>query len=345
LANRQITAVGLRVDQRIGCRITCVDKVRKYVADDTGRVQPYEKLVLATGSVPYVPAVRGINLPGVVTLQDSEDMCRALASHANSHHTVVLGGGSLGLKAAYALNRAETHVTVVERSDRLLARHLDEAGAMRLNSRLGELGIDVVTGDGLREVLGTRRVRGVRLSSGRELVCDTLAIAAGTRPNMQLARQIGLALRRGIQVDDRMRTRTPDIYAIGACTEHRGRLYGQLRPRLEQAVVAAADISGKESCFTGSIPVFRSQVARADVFSMGPVGAAESRHYGRTHLYCDDQKLIYRKLLVRRNRLEGAIGVGEWPETDRVEAAIRRSAVLWPMEIMRFRRSGRLWSR
>jgi len=334
---------GTRVEERIGCRIMKIGRGGHYVVDSTGREQPYYKLILATGSSPFIPNIDGIETAGVFTFRDLDDANRLLARRARSHHTIVLGGGLLGLEAARGMQRSNTEVTVIEHADRLLGHQLDQDGSNKLRAEIEALGIALVIGDGVAEVLGGERVSGVRLHSGRLLACDTLIVAAGIRPNIELARNSKLAYGRGIQVDDRMRTSDPDIYAVGECVEHRGRVYGLVAPGLEQAAVAAADIAEIDSHYVGSVAASRLKVVGTEVFSMGPMGAGEDPHYGRAYAYRDEAKGIYRKILVHRHRLVGALAIGSWSETVRLQTMIGRAQPIWPWQVLRFRRSGQIW--
>lgn len=335
--------LGSRVDQRIGYRIERIDRDARCVFDNAGRCQPYNRLILATGSSPFIPNIDGIDAEGVFTFRDLDDTNRLIARRARSHHTLVLGGGLLGLEAARGMQRFNTRVTVIEHADRLLGQQLDEAASAQLQRDVEQLGIEVVVGDGVGAVLGQPRIKGVKLRSGKLLSCDTLVLATGIRPNIALARDAHLAFGRGIQVDDRMRTTDPHIYAIGECAEHRGRVYGLVAPGLEQAGVAAADIADIESGYAGSVAASRLKVVGTSVFSMGPVGAGEDPHFGRAHTYRDPARGIYRKILVHRHRLDGAIGIGDWNETVRLQTMIGRSQRVWPWQVLRFRLTGRIW--
>lgn len=332
-----------KAEERIGYRIGEIDAQQKTVTDSTGLVQPYQHLVLATGSSAFVPNIPGVHLPGVFTFRDINDTNRLIARRASSHHTVVLGGGLLGLEAARGMLRNGTRVTVIDHADRLLCMQLDEAASERLKNDVANLGIEVMLNQGVAEILGTERVQGVRLRSGDNIDCDTLVLATGIRPNIALAKQAHLHYGRGIQVDDRMRTSQPDIYAVGECCEHRGEVYGLVAPGLEQANVAAASISEAEGSYSGSIAASRLKVVGTPVFSMGPMGADAPRSYGRSYTFRDDAQGIYRKVLVHRNHIAGAIGIGEWNETVRLQTAIGSNQLVWPWQLLRFLRTGRLW--
>lgn len=288
---------GSLIEECLGYRITHIDREQRCVIDDSGRCQPYSKLILATGSRPFVPGIPGIDVEGVFTFRDVSDAERLIARRARSHRTVVLGGGLLGLEAARGMQPGNTQVTVVEHADRLLGRQLDEGASLQLQEAVEGFGLRVIVGDGVAKVLGSPRLQGVMLQSGEVLPCDTLIVATGIRPNIQLARAAHLAYGRGIQVDDRMRTSDPDIYAVGECVEHHGKVYDLVAPGFEQAGVAAADIAGIDSHYAGSIAASRLKVVGTQVFSMGPVGVDAKRHYGRTYAYRDDASGIYRKLM------------------------------------------------
>lgn len=332
-----------RAEERIGYRVTAIDREQRCVVDSTGRVQPYRKLILSTGSKPFMPHIAGIELDGVYTFRDLDDTNRLIARQARSHHTVVIGGGLLGLEAARGMQRGGTTVTVLEHADRLLGRQLDETASARLQETVEALGIEVIVGDAVTQIGGRGRVEQLTLRSGLILRCDTLVVAAGIRPNIALARDAGLAFGRGIQVDDQMRSSDPDIYAIGECAEHRGQVYGLVAPALEHAAVAAADLAGIDSHYPGSVAASRLKVVGTQVFSMGPMGAGEHPGYGSAYTYAEPPAGVYRKILVRRHRLIGAIGIGDWNETVRLQTMIGRSERIWPWQILRFVRSGQIW--
>lgn len=334
---------GAKITEHIGCRITAIDRKNKTVTDDSGRQTHYRKLILATGSSPSIPGIPGIDLGGAYTFRDLDDTSKLLERRLCSRHTVVLGGGLLGLEAARGMQSASNRVVVVEHADRLLGQQLDEQASDLLKADVEKLGIEVVIADGVARVLGEEHVTGVRLMSGRSMPCDTLVVATGIKPNIQLAMDSRLSFGRGIKVDDQMRTSDPDIYAVGECAEHRGHVYGLVAPGLEQSSVAAADIAKIESAYAGSVVASRLKVVGTQVFSMGPMGAGEDTRYGNSYVFRNDKEGIYRKILIRKHRLAGAIGIGQWDETVRLQTGIGRSQLIWPWQRIRFQRSGRLW--
>lgn len=330
------------VEQRLGYRIVALDRLARTVTDSSGASWRYRALVIATGTRPHVPNIAGVQLPGVFRFHDLNDATRLLARRARSHHTIVLGAGPLGIEVAQGMRRMGTRVTVLDHADRLLPMHLDEHASAFLQYEMCRRDIAVLPSCGVTRVCGDERVEGVCLRDGTELACDTLILATGVRPAIDFARVARLAHRDGILVDDRMQTSDPSIFAVGDCAEHRERCYGRVDPGLEQAVVAAANICGEEQRYCGSNPAYRLKVLGMPVFSVGPMGINERRHYGHSYRFCDPAQDRYRRILVHRHRLVGAIGVGEWDEAERVEALVRRRGWIKPWQVWRFQRGGRL---
>jgi len=332
------------VATRFGCAVVAIDREAQTIFDAAGRVQPYSKLVLATGSTPHVPDIAGIRTAGVYTFRDVDDAQRLVARRVRSRCTVVLGGGLLGLEAARAMRRFHTEVIVVEQADRLMSLQLDAESAQRLRGHVEALGVRVILGDGVRGVAGETRVAGVRLRSGAEIACDTVIVATGIRPNVDLARRAGLAVGRGIQVDDRLRTSDPDVYAAGECAEHRGVVYGLAAPGLEQASVAAADIAGDAARYLGSTLATRLKVLDLPVFSIGRSRDEDRPDLAvrRWHFRARDGG-AYARLATERGRLVGAIAVGAVPDVGRLQEAVARGRRVWPWQLWRFARTGSPW--
>jgi nitrite reductase (NADH) large subunit len=335
---------GANVEERLGCEIRAIDRVRSVVCDAAGREQSYSALVLATGSRPHIPQIAHIDLPGVFTFRGFADAQVLCARRARSRRTVVLGGGLLGLEAARAMRRFNTEVIVIEHLPRLMPRQLDDAASALLLRHIEAMGIRVRLGDAARSVLGSARVEGIELRSGDSIDCDTLVVAAGIRPNIELARSAGLSVGRGIRVDDRMQTSDARIYAVGECAEHRERIHGLVGPGLEQAAVAAHCLAGGDAIYTPSATATRLKVVGLPVFSMGRVGEDDKLDLA-TALAWRSHEGAYRKLLTERGRLIGAMAVGEMPDLSRVQEALARSRRVWPWQAWRFRRTGSLWPR
>ena len=330
------------VERRFGCRVTAIDPASGTLRDETGTAQAWSKLILATGSRPHVPDIPGVGLKGVFTFRGLADAEALQARLASSRRIAVVGGGLLGLETARALKRYRTDIVVVEHHPRLMPNQLDDAASARLSAHIAASGIEVVLDDGPMAILGDLRVEGLRLRSGAVLACDTVVFAAGIRPNIELARDAGLAFQRGILVDDQLRTSAPDIYAIGECAQHRDQVYGLAAPGFEQAAVAARVIAGETASYAGSLSATRLKVARWPVFSMGEVGAWQTPDLSRVTVY--EQNGVYRKLVVRRGHLIGALALGEWDALPRIQEAVQHQRRIWPWQLAHFRRQGDLWA-
>ncbi len=342
--NRLQLRAGHRVVQRHHCRVVAIDRTRRCVRDITGAEQHYAKLILATGSRPHIPQIPGVGRAGVYTFRDLNDVQQLMARRARSRHTVVLGGGLLGIEAARALTRHSTRVTLVQHAPRLMNRQLDDAAAALLQRQVEAQGITVVPNAGVREILGSPSVSGVQLRSGAHLACDSVVLATGIRPNVELALDAGLSVGRGIRVDDQLQTSDPDILAIGECAEHRGEVVGLVAPGLEQAAVVAHRLTGSRAHYEGSVAATHLKVVGLPVFSVGVSGDDENPAEHRAQVYARPESSVYRKLILRNGRLVGAIGVGDWPEAAAVQEAVIHGRRIGPLTQWRFRQQGQLWS-
>jgi len=336
-------AFGTALEQRIGYRVVSIDRNARTITDSVGREQPFDRLVLATGSRAYVPPIPGVELDGVYTLRDMDDAIRLMSRRARSHRCVVIGGGLLGLEAARGMQPGNTRVTLIEHGDRLMGQQLDSDASLLLESNVRALGIEIMLRDGIEALIGIPRVTGVRLHSGRVIDCDTVVVATGIRSEIELARKAGLAFGRGITVDDHMTTSDPCIFAIGECAEHRGEVYGLVAPGFEQAAILAAQVAGEPVRYQGSVLATRLKVVGTSVFSIGPVGEAANPTDGRSLIHRDAVAQHYRKIVVRRHRLIGAIGIGDWTETVRLQTCIGQARRIYPWNVWRFKLTGRLW--
>jgi nitrite reductase (NADH) large subunit len=293
-----------------GVKVERIDREGRVAADAAGKVEePYDALVLATGSRPFLPPLEGTNREGVFVFRTLED-CEAIAAYArNCRRAAVLGGGLLGLEAARGLLHHGLEVTVVEMAPYLMNQQLDAPGAVLLQRKLEALGLQVLLGKTTTHLLGDGRVTGLRFQDGSQLDTDLVVISCGIRPNVEAARAAGLAVDRAIVVNDQLRTSDPDIFAVGECAQHRGKLYGLVEPVYEQASVLADVLTQTRpgAAYQGSQPSATLKVMDVDVVSMGDVhGSPDSEVI--SHL--DPVKGIYRKLVIRKSCLAGAIVVG-----------------------------------
>lgn len=299
--NRGVTLV-------YGRRANEVDTKAKVVRLRGGSKLSYGKLVLATGSEAVRLPLPGADLPGVVTFRDKSDVECILTRARPGARAVVIGGGLLGLEAAYGLMKAGAHVSVVHLMDRLMERQLDHHAADLLKAALEERGIQVVLNAESEAIQGRRKVAGLRLKDGRNIPADLVVMAVGIKPNTRLARGADLAVNRGVVVGDDLMTSDPDIYAIGECAEHRGICYGLVEPAYEQARVLAKTLAGRTASYEGSLLSTNLKVSGVNVFSAGDfLGAAGSEPIVLT----DPGRQSYRKLIVSDDKLTGAVLVGD----------------------------------
>jgi nitrite reductase (NADH) large subunit len=325
------------------CAIVEIDPINKIVIDELDRVHPYKKLVIATGSSPYIPNIQGIKSKNVFTFRDMSDVEGLLARRARSRKTVVVGGGVLGIEAARAMSRENTEVIIVDHSQFLMSNQLDEASGEMLREHILSLGIKVHLGNAIKEIKKNGDSELVVLRNGLQIECDTIILSTGIKPNIELARQAHLSVGRGIKVNDAMQTSNPDIYAIGECAEHRGNIYGVVKPGFEQAKVAAFGLSGKKARYTGSLSATQLKVVNVPVFSMGDVESIDTISNKKEYFYNDSSGQVYRKLVVKNHRIVGAISVNESTEIGRIQEKYFNKGFVWPWNLKRFVKTGNLW--
>lgn len=255
----------------------------------------------------------------------------------------MIGGGLLGLEAARGMASRGAETWIVEHTPFLMPKQLDaDAGAL-LAEKIAALGLKVRTGTGVASIDGGDRVEGVTLTDGTRIACDTVVICTGIRANIELARETGLPVGLGIKVDAGMRTSDPDIFAAGECAEFDGNMYGLVGPGFEQAVVAASHIAGDPVPYAGSVPSTKLKIIGVDVFSMGDVEQIAQRGELRQVSFHNRADGVYRSLILKRSRIVGAIAIGDWPEINKVQEAVRVNARAMPWDLWRFKRSGRVW--
>jgi nitrite reductase (NADH) large subunit len=275
----------------------------------TGATLPYSKLVLATGSRPIRLAVPGMDLRGVLTFRDLGDVAAIEAAAASGRKAVVIGGGLLGLEAAYGLAKAGAQVTVLHLMDRLMERQLDHKAASMLKRAIERKGIVVELDAATAALRGAGRVEAVELADRRTIPADLVVVAVGIRANVELARSAGLNVDRGIVVDDGLGTSNPAIHAIGECAEHRGACYGLVEPAHEQADVLARRLAGDTAAtYSGSVVATNLKVSGVNVFSAGDLAGAP----GTESVVLHDPGLdTYKKLVIAGDRLVGVVLCGD----------------------------------
>src|SRR5215471_18253416 len=287
-----------------------LDVNAKTVTTASGRTTGYDKLVLATGSRPVVPPVAGLELPGVCAFRNIADLELMREASRRGGRAVVVGGGLLGLEAAFGLMKRGMKVTVLHLMQSLMERQLDEAAGLLLQRDLEESGMTVLTKAQTEAIVGDGRVEAVQLADGRELPADIVVFTVGVRPNIDLARAGGLDVNRGIIVDDFMATSEPDIFAVGECVEHHGQTFGLVGPLWEQARICAAVLCGEApGPYVAPAPHTSLKVTGVDVFS---AGVLEARDDGDEEITVRDAGPgQYKKLILRDGRVAGAILYGE----------------------------------
>lgn len=291
-----------------GEKVVAIDAGQRSVRLQNRPAVPFDTLVLATGSEPIRLPLPGIELPGVLTFRTQDDVAAMLARTGGSLRAVVIGGGLLGLEAAYGLAKAGAAVTVVHLMDRLMERQLDGRAGEILKDALEARGIEVLLETESAAIEGKDKVEGLRLADGRVLPADLIVMAAGIRPRTELAQVAGVAVARGILVDDRLRTNVPNIYALGECAEHRGVCYGLVEPAYEQARVLAQHLAGTKAAYEGSLLATNLKVSGVDVFSAGDfLGGADCEPI----LFADPEHGVYRKIIVKDERVAGAVLLGD----------------------------------
>ena len=292
-----------------GDPVVHIDRAAQQVVSRGGRIESYDRLLIATGSDPFVIPVPGKDLPGVVTFRDLDDVETMLAAAETSSRAVVIGGGLLGLEAAHGLSLRGMAVTVVHLMPTLMERQLDEAAGYLLKSELEGRGMTILTGADTAEIIEQDgRVGGVRLKDGTEIPADLVVMAVGIRPNGTLAKASGLAVERGIIVDDDMVTSDPAILAVGECVQHRGACYGLVAPIWEMCRALAAGLAASPKGYEGSVTSTKLKVSGVDVFSAGDFSGGEG---------CEDIVLrdaargIYKRVVVKDDRVVGAVLYGD----------------------------------
>lgn len=303
---------------RSGVRVTRIDPFAKVVDADDGTSTPYDTLILATGSSSFFPPIEGMRaesgdlLPGVFGFRTLDDT-RAMSVYARGHRTaVVIGGGLLGLEAARGLQNHGLDVHVVHAAPTLMNAQLDTSSGTILRRSVEQLGISVHTEAATRRVLGEDKVSGIAFADGSELACDMVVVAAGIRPNVSLAQVSGLAVERGIVVDDQMRAIDgDDIYVVGECAQHRGQVYGLVAPLWEQAAVLAAHLTGADpdAAYHGSRTATKLKVAGVDVAAMGL--KAPEQEDDEFVVFSEARRGVYKSLVIRDGKLMGAILLGD----------------------------------
>jgi nitrite reductase (NADH) large subunit len=320
------------VTVKYNCLATEIDVGRRELKIANDESIEFSKLILATGSTPLRLNVPGADLLGVHTFRDTRDVDLLLTLAAQKKRVVVVGGGLLGLEAAYGLAKAGAPVTLIHLMDRLMERQLDAPAAALLKSLVERKGIEILLNANTARIIGETRVEGVELVDGRRIEAEAVIFAAGIRPNVALAKEAGISVNRGVVVDDHLETSAPDVFALGECAEHHGICYGLVEPAYEQARVLARHLAGRAVGYQGSVVATNLKVSGVAVFSAGDfmgqdsLGQDSLGQGGSEAIVLSDLKRgTYKKLVIADGRLTGAVLIGDVGDA------------LWYLELIRNR--------
>ena len=320
---------------RLGVRIVDVNSELKTVTGDDGSVTEYDTLLLATGSSAFKPPIPGLDKKNVLAFRTLDDTRALLQLAGPGVKAVVIGGGLLGLEAARGLQVQGCAVTVVHLMGTLMERQLDPDGGNYVTGKMEDLGIRVLLRRSTTAVVGEELAEGVALEDGTILEADIVVVAAGIRPNVELAYKAALHVNRGIVVNNFMETSDPDIFAVGECVEHNGVCYGLVAPLIEQGKVLAATMTGNKGAeYTGTVLATKLKIMGVDVFSAGDW----SEQHADPVRFEDRALGVYKKLTVRDGKLVGAILVGDISDSHRymewlragTDLSERRAHLLFP---------------
>jgi nitrite reductase (NADH) large subunit len=292
---------------RFGEHVIGIDRERKVVLGQNGEV-PYDKLVIGTGSAPFIIPVPGKDLPGVITYRDLDDTNAMIEAASKGGNAVVIGGGLLGLEAAAGLAERGMDVTVVHLMGHLMERQLDEAAGYLLRRDLEKRGITIRTKASTKAIIGDDRAEAVLLEGEEPLPADLVVMAVGIRPETRLATDAELEVARGIEVNAQMQTSDPDIYAVGECVEFDGQLFGLVAPLYDQAKVLAHALLDRPDAFVVRDTATKLKVTGCDLFSAGDFAEGEGRE---DIVFRDPSRGVYKRLVIEGDRLVGAVMYGD----------------------------------
>lgn len=286
-----------------------IDRRKRIVRARSGLEVRYDRLLIATGSKPFIIPVPGHQLPGVLAFRDIQDVESMLEASRNHKHAVVIGGGLLGLEAANGLQRQGMSVTVVHVTDALMNQQLDKPAAQLLQKALEDKGLTFMLNAQTAEIVGTDRATAVRFKDGSEIPADLVVMTAGVRPNIELAKSAGLHCDRAIIVDDTLQTYDPRIYAVGECVQHRSATFGLVAPIWDQARVCGAHLAGAGvRRYVQRTSPTRLKVTGVDLYSVGDFIGGEG---SEDLVLRDARRGVYKRLVLKNNRVTGAVLYGD----------------------------------
>ncbi len=292
-----------------GHKVVAIDREAKTVTSSHGVTESYDKLVIATGSYPFIIPVPGHDLPGVLSYRDLDDVNAMLLAAQARAKAIVIGGGLLGLEAAAGLKEQGMDVTVIHVMPTLMERQLDASAGYLLQKALEDRGIKVLTKANTKQILGDKRVEGLELADGTIIPATLIVMAVGIRPSSALAKDAGIAVNRGIVVDGGMRTSDPDIYSLGECAEVNGQVYGLVAPLYDMAKIVASHLTGDET--PQFMPVdtpTKLKVTGIELYSLGDFAEGDDRE---EIVLRDASAGVYKRLILKDNKIIGTVLYGE----------------------------------
>lgn len=309
-----------------GTTVTRIDEHSKQVIADNGMAVSYDKVIIATGSNSFILPVPGCDKEGVVGFRDIADCDAMLAAAKQYNKAAVIGGGLLGLEAAKGLVNLGMDVTVVHLMEDLMERQLDRNASSMLQAELERQGVKFAMGKQTVELTGEQRVSGLQFSDGTTLAADFVVMAVGIKPNITVAKESGIAVNRGIVVDDYLQTSMQNVYSIGECAEHRGVCYGLVAPLFEQGMVLAKHLCGSDTNpYEGSVVSTKLKISGVDVFSAGEFMDSPEHTVISSK---DEWKRTYKKILLKDNVIVGAVLFGDVTESANLQKLVKQGAVM-----------------
>ena len=316
----------LGINVQLGRKILSINATSKELTLEGALKTSYDKLLLANGAHAFVPPIKGVEKRGSFTLRTVEDAVAIRQYAKKVKRAIVIGGGLLGLEFAACLKKLGQQVEVVEIRPTLLPMQLDQEGSSILEHDLRELGVNATLGVRTTEILGKEAVSGVSLDNGKEILGDLVLISAGVKPNIQLAADAGITSKRGVVVDEYMRTSADDVYAAGDVLEFQGQVYGIIPPAIRQANIASTNmLGGEKSVYTSAIPSTTLKIASISLTSMGLVNPEGSRYEEIKKI--DKQEGIYKKIVLDdQGKIVGVILLGDRKGTSTLMRLMQQEA-------------------
>ncbi len=303
-----------------GDAVTSVDVTAQTAVVASGRKLTFDRVVFATGSSPIRLPLPGSDLPGVIAFRDLEDVSALERAAADGQRIAVIGGGLLGIEAAYGLAKRGADVSLIHVMDSLMERQLDGPAAAILKRAIERKGVKVLLAKSSRAITGGAKVEALEFNDGTALACDMVVFAVGIRPNMALAKAAGVAVNRGIVVDDALQAAYRGVYALGECAEHQGHVYGLVEPAYQQAKVLAAHLAGAPAAYGGTLLATNLKVSGVPVFSAGDFMGGEGTE---AIVASDPRQGFYKKLVLKGGALVGVVLIGDADDA------------LWYLDLMR----------